>query len=284
MKKFEKLSVKEILKVIKDSKSREEILRNLGISNSPKNRSLLQRFISKNEVDVSHLNSRWYTDSIKKNYEFEARCPQCGKIFNSKESRKGKQITCSRKCSNFFFAKKRMTKETREKISISVQKYLLSRNQTGAKSVEKIRPNSQIVAKNCAKCGGVFEAKKNVKYCSRECRLLIRKEEGYRKKISVAQKERVKKGIHVGWKTRNIESYPEKYFKQCLENEKINYEFNFPIAKKALGLDGASCYFLDFYFPNANLNLEIDGKQHDLPERKASDETRDFLLSDFSPD
>ena len=38
-------------------------------------------------------------------------------------------------------------------------------------------------------------------------------------------------------------------------------------------------YFLDFYFPEFNLDLEIDGKQHEYPERKESDKLRDTALT-----
>jgi len=37
-------------------------------------------------------------------------------------------------------------------------------------------------------------------------------------------------------------------------------------------------YFLDFYFPEFKVNLEIDGAQHEREERKVSDSHRDSLL------
>lgn len=47
--------------------------------------------------------------------------------------------------------------------------------------------------------------------------------------------------------------------------------------KKFLGVAGNSNYFLDFFFPEMRLNLEIDGRQHD--ERQESDTVRDRALA-----
>ncbi len=83
-----------------------------------------------------------------------------------------------------------------------------------------------------------------------------------------------KEGTHATWQTRNIESYPEKYFKRVLENLSLtNYEFNHPIKN-----DEGKTYFLDFYFSNGKIDLEIDGSQHKLPERIESDKKRDKFL------
>lgn len=53
------------------------------------------------------------------------------------------------------------------------------------------------------------------------------------------------------------DSYPEKYFKEVLENEKIEYKQNY----YQIG------YFLDFAWPDRKLYLEIDGEQHYVDKR-----------------
>jgi len=99
-----------------------------------------------------------------------------------------------------------------------------------------------------------------------------------RKAISDRIKAAVKNGTHKGWKTRPIASYPEIFWKKVLENNHIEYEFNYPIRKSSLGLQHeAACYFLDFKLKD-NIDLEIDGKQHKYPERKTKDLERDTLL------
>lgn len=99
-----------------------------------------------------------------------------------------------------------------------------------------------------------------------------------REKLRNAQLERVANGTHKGWMSRNIESYPEKFFKKVLENNNIEYEFNKTISKRSLGIDDDSNYFLDFYIKNKNIDLEIDGKQHKIEEREEHDIERDNYL------
>ena len=46
-----------------------------------------------------------------------------------------------------------------------------------------------------------------------------------------------------------------------------------------MGIDCDSNYFLDFYIPDGNIDLEIDGKQHEYEDRKVQDQIRDFHIS-----
>jgi very-short-patch-repair endonuclease len=52
------------------------------------------------------------------------------------------------------------------------------------------------------------------------------------------------------------DSYPEKYFRSCLDNASIEYEKDY----KALS------YFLDFAWPKCKCYIEIDGEQHYVDE------------------
>lgn len=110
-------------------------------------------------------------------------------------------------------------------------------------------------------------------YCSFECSNKMMKIN-----VGLAQKELVKNGLHKGWKSRKILSYPEKFFIKVLKHHNMKYKHNLPINKRDLGLEDSSNYFLDFYFKDKKIDLEIDGKQHTYEERKDSDETRDENL------
>jgi very-short-patch-repair endonuclease len=101
-----------------------------------------------------------------------------------------------------------------------------------------------------------------------------------RKKISEALKKAIREGRAKGWQSRNIESYAEKFWKQVLANNNIQYRFNLPIPKKELGLNCGNCYFLDFALLDKKVDLEIDGSQHSQEERQISNRKRDKLLSD----
>ena len=63
---------------------------------------------------------------------------------------------------------------------------------------------------------------------------------------------------HNSWTSRKLQSYPERFFENVLKNFNIcDYEREFFIKH-----DNHSNYFLDFYFPNKKIDLEIDGSQH----------------------
>ena len=71
-----------------------------------------------------------------------------------------------------------------------------------------------------------------------------------------------------------MRSYPELYFEEVLKELGIfsKCEIEYPIK------NGKYQYFLDFYFPEKKINLEIDGNQHRLNDRIISDRRRDEFL------
>lgn len=81
-------------------------------------------------------------------------------------------------------------------------------------------------------------------------------------------------GRHQGWKNRNITSYPEKFWINVLQNNKIGYRREDFSNKK---------YFLDFLLEknDKKIDLEIDGKQHLYKDRKESDKKRDLYLKEL---
>lgn len=85
-----------------------------------------------------------------------------------------------------------------------------------------------------------------------------------------AQRKRVLNGTHHGWPSRKVESYPEKFWRTVLENNRIPYQQEVPIAG----------YFLDFVVQKS-IDVEIDGGFHSLPERRISDNRRDQVLHDL---
>jgi very-short-patch-repair endonuclease len=196
------------------------------------------------------------------------KCDNCDNLHDSKI---GSGRFCSPKCSKSFSTKGKR-KEINEKISHSLKGRIIKEDPILLRNRVK---------DNCKFCKLEYEKKKkNQKYCSRICSSRDCTELS-KEKIKNKYKERIEKGEHKGWQTRNIESYPEKFFKSVLQNLNIKYDFNLPVNKKSLGLDESSCYFLDFYIEinNRKIDLEIDGKQHDYKERKEKDKIRDSILS-----
>ncbi len=102
-----------------------------------------------------------------------------------------------------------------------------------------------------------------------------------RKKMSDSALNRVKNGTHKGWQSRNIRSYPEKFFDEVLKNNNLldKCKIEYPICKEKLGIKSKANYFLDFYFEDKKLDLEIDGSQHNYTDRKEHDKTRDIYLN-----
>ena len=179
---------------------------------------------------------------------------------------------CSQSCSATFNNKKRVVSE-KQKIKTS----LALINKSRIHYYEKLQDYKRI----CLHCNEEFVVKRKEnrrlsaqKYCSKECASL-----GMRLNVSKSQKELVRKGLHKGWQSRNVLSYPEKFFMNVLKNNNLEYKHNFIVNKRDLGLDDVSNYFLDFYFEDKKIDLEIDGKQHSYEVRKESDEIRDSNLS-----
>jgi very-short-patch-repair endonuclease len=260
-----------VSEVIKNSFSYIEILKRLELSVTPRNRKDLKTFIENNNISINHFDFYLSKKKLRKYKLLEKICPCCNRMFITSESGKRSKETCSRQCSNKHFSHKRMTDETANKIKCT----LLSK----PCSIESKNARQKI----CEHCQKRFVASTVTRrFCSNLCASHHRsKDYEYRLKCSETQKRLVSEGKHKGWKTRNILSYPEKYFVYRLDQENLTYKVNFPISKQKLGDKTSSCYFLDFYFEDLKVNLEIDGKQHDLPERKSSDEHRDKLLSDY---
>ena len=183
-------------------------------------------------------------------------CPVCNKKFETKERQRDEKETCSIACSNSY-RPKRIKSLIKKKIQA------------------KKKINKKFICKVCNNDFVKLTTMEIIKACSNECRNILYKE---------GQKRLIKQGEHKGWVSRNIISYPEKYFIEVLNNLGIKYEHNFTITQKELGSNHGYYYVLDFYIQKGNIkiDLEIDGKQHEYTKRKESDSLRDSLLNNNS--
>ena len=77
------------------------------------------------------------------------------------------------------------------------------------------------------------------------------KREDVKKRISEKQKENYKGRSRFNI-DRSQEPYSEKYFREWLEKENIEYKKNFHVDR----------FFLDFAFPDKKLYFEVNGEQH----------------------
>ena len=91
-------------------------------------------------------------------------------------------------------------------------------------------------------------------------------------KISKGMKLAVKEGRAVGWKNHHKlkNSYAENFFIEVINNEfnNKNYTKEYRMGK----------YSIDFAWPDLKLAIEIDGSQHNFPDRKKSDKLKDKYL------
>lgn len=233
---------------------------------------------------------------------YTSNCQKCGKEFTqlTTQSRidKNKQQKCC--CSKCAHARVR-TEEVKEKIGRSVRRYLSGEGKNTKSEIpnecancsrnpRKYRSKS-VIPQTCQFCGKKIFAKfEKYAYCyecaeARGLKNVQLWDENGNKIPSKAQRESsrkvqerlIKEGRHVGWKSRNIISFPEKFWKNVLDENGIKYHFNAPISKVSLGKEEKSFYFLDFLI-GGNIDLEIDGKQHKIGERVESDRERDELL------
>lgn len=199
-------------------------------------------------------------DEIKY-YENPKYCLECGKILPFE---KRFNNFCNRSCSNTYTNKHRKhSQETKDKISksLSITKLLKRKNKT---LICKYCGNEFVIERNA---NGKFSASK---YCCKECHDKSIKEHFHNKRM-----KEIELGTFIGWKSRNITSYAEKFFIDVLDNNNIKYEINKPLKR-----EHKQSYFLDFYIEknNIKIDLEIDGKQHKYEDRMQSDIERDIYV------
>lgn len=259
--------MEDIIKIVKDSFSINDCcLKLYGYCNG-RTIKKIKKIIEEENLDISHFDS-----GIKKRkYEKIVKiCLICGENFETSIGSRDEKTTCSSRCANFYF------QHGRNNPDFDKEGYKERYNKV-SKSLKGLGRERFKEKRFCKICGIdiTHKRKKNI-FCSNLCRGKFPKSDETITKIKNGVNERIKNGTHNGWQSRNIESYPETFFKKVLNNNKIEYEFNKPIKKRDLGIDCDSNYFLDFYIKVGNIDLEIDGSQHRY--RINHDELRDKSL------
>lgn len=260
----------DIIKIINESFSINDLATKLyGYSNGRTNKKTIE-VLEQNGFDKSFFDGK---SKNRKYQKIKIICPICFVEFETTEN--GKK-TCSSSCSNSYYQHGKNNPDfDKEKYE---ERYKKVSNTLKEKHLEPW--NKGIITdygtnKICLECKVEFKSKKNNQvYCSINC---MHKSPDYKQKLRDSVRERIKNGTHKGWQSRNIESYPEKFFKKVLKNNGIEYETNKTIIKKDYNIEGNGNYFLDFYIKEGNIDLEIDGKQHDY--RVEHDIKRDDNLS-----
>lgn len=199
-------------------------------------------------------------------------CERCGRQFTEdwrvdRASRRKPMRFCSRSCANTRkFTPEQNAKKGRS--GIDSPAYI-----DGRTARKKIKD------RECAVCGTPITSRAKTGMCNRCYRKNQPKESIERNRET--HNEMVRSGRHKGWQSRNITSYPERFFMSVFQNMGVaDYFHNHKVCKRDLGIDDDANYFLDFYFDAAKLDIEIDGKQHKRPDRAKSDSVRDKLLNE----
>ena len=228
----------------------------------------LDDLISRFNLDCSHF------DLNIKNRKYqivEKKCPVCGIQFKTKSGHSREKTTCSQSCSNTHFASIRHTEESKLKRSNTLrskygstligsidEKYPLERIRVSKK--RELKKLISFYEKICFFCHTSFVAKKlKTKFCSGLC----------------VQKNLIAEGRHTGWRSRDKcnRSWAEKYVEEKILNpmgyeKDIHFKTDFPQGK----------WFIDFAFVNRKIAIEIDGKQHEYPDRQIKDAEKDAWL------
>lgn len=195
-------------------------------------------------------------------------CEKCGKeFFEDWRSDKRRPLRfCSRKCSNSRVFTEEAKQKKKEKSLLFSYGYVPKDEERTKKRKERV--HKQKIVGTCKICGKEI-TKLKTGFC-KEC--LNNSPEGkkYQRQINLQGR---KEGKIQSWVTRNILSYPEKFWLQVLQNNNIICEKPNKYFRP---------YFLDFWLikNNTNVDLEIDGKQHKYKDRIESDKKRDLFLEE----
>ena len=131
----------------------------------------------------------------------------------------------------------------------------------------------------CHECHSMFETstqKKHAKFCCRTCAVRHKaktenlSDETRMKLTNNAISRHIRGDENFGFSTRKKfqSSFPEKLAEEFLTKQGIGFTREVKLGK----------WFADFLFDD-KIVLEIDGQQHNLPERKVKDAEKDVFLS-----
>lgn len=89
--------------------------------------------------------------------------------------------------------------------------------------------------------------------------------------------ERIKASRRTNYQ-RGKPSYLEKSFVEWLREKQITFNYipEYTIKNHLTG----KWYFVDFYFPDIKLVVELDGRQHEKPKHQQADKIRDQYIKE----
>jgi very-short-patch-repair endonuclease len=161
------------------------------------------------------------------------------------------RVFCSKSCLCTYYAQ-RMTLATKQKMRLA-----------------KLKP---LVYKTCKNCPVIFTSKKKHRqFCSNRCSAIFRsKSPEYIKNLKAGIRKATLEGRRTSWSTRKKlhPSHPESVVIEMLTKMNVQYEREWKFNR----------WFVDFAFKDKRVAVEIDGKQHDYPERIESDKRKDMDL------
>jgi len=264
---LKKFSKEDLQKIVLECFDKTELANRLGYTYfNGKVSKKITELVQNNGISIDHFDPSKKVKARRKYPIIEKICPVCGKKFETKQGHLKESATCSSSCSNIFFAAKKHSPDQRLKASHSLIEFYSS------SAISDLIDGDVLFRLTCQKCAKMFHSVKSTTMCcSMSCAAQLRAENPEtRKKLSVAMQSRIASGAHKGWPTRiKLEpSYAEKYVITLLQELNITMERELKIGK----------WFIDFADPSRKLALEIDGRQHELPDRKLSDEKKDQYL------
>lgn len=205
----------------------------------------------------------------KNGHDYSLRkCEICGSDHNGLF---GGGRFCSKKCA----CSRPQSDETKNRISKSVKDKLASGyiKIRGKRILPIGHPlgHPATLKVKCPYCGKENERawnRRHIRYCNPKCSAA---DPTVKAKISAKVRTAHADGRIKPWKARkrtNI-SYPEQFTMGILNQAEIAYEHEKKVGK----------YFIDFAIEDKMVALEIDGSQHDWPERKQKDQEKDAYLT-----
>ena len=230
-----------------------------------------KKYCGKECYDKCHPHVTWEEEKSRRRSKLicgPRKCERCG-IANDGSFGSGR--FCSKQCAYG----RPQTRETRNKISESVStKYWSGLTKPHVIARLNGHPiHSRTVITICPYCGRETErayGKRHVKYCDRKCSAA---DPTIRAKISAKVRTAHADGRIKPWNARrrtNV-SYPEQFTMGILNQAEITYEHEKKVGK----------YFIDFAIIDKMVALEIDGSQHEWPERKQKDREKDEYLTNL---
>jgi hypothetical protein len=174
--------------------------------------------------------------------------------------------TCSDECYKKYRSnanKRPMTEQRRKNIKDAVSNYY--------KDIPK-------KAKKCKNCNKELPIGFQESYCNDTC--VSEAKTKTSKKLSNSLKKAFQEGRHLGneYRNRKNKSFLERSFIDYLGRyfPEVEYEFNKIIRITDENNNFIRNYFIDFYFPNQNIGIELDGIQHE--QSKEYDTNRDIII------